>query len=374
MTVPAAPLPSLRSILRAIRTPFDFRNSLWADDPRRLYLFGSGRTALAGGIEGYRRVRGGDSVRIWWPGYICVEALAGFSDVPVSFEFYRLRPDLTPDWERLGPVPSAEHGELQVLVLVHYFGFPSDTTGARRFADEHRMLLVEDAAHLLGMTPGIGSGDMLVFSPWKLLPVPSGGGLVTDAEVAEDLETSGRGDAAGLLGWMVVRFLQRALRRLGISWHGFLGFTALRHSLQSNITPNVSNRMGRFVAHLLQVESQEAERVRENRRRNYRALIEEIKKIKGVRPLFPDLPDGVCPYVFPIVLETPSVPVASRLELAGIPGFVWPELPEAIAVNSDLNREVQDLRDHILLLPVHQDLDDADIKDIVLNVRSAVMG
>ncbi len=374
MTVPAAPLPSARSIFRAIRAPFDFRNSLWADDPRRLYLFGSGRAALASGIEAYRRYRGADRVRVWWPGYICVEALAGLRNAPASFEFYRLRPNLTPDWETLGPVPPPGPGELQVLVLVHYFGFPNDTAGARRFADENRMLLVEDAAHLIGMTPAIGSGDMLIFSPWKLLPVPSGGILVTDSEVAGDLETYGRGDAAGLLGWMVVRFLQRALRRLGISWHGFLRFTALRSSLQSNITPNVVNRMGRFAAHMLQVESEAAERAREDRRRHYRALLEEIKTIPAVRPLFPDLPDGVCPYMFPIVLETPSEPVASRLGLTGVPGFVWPELPQAIAADPNLYREVQDLRDHILLLPVHQDLSDADIEDVVRNVRNGVAG
>ena len=71
-----------------------------------------------------------------------------------------------------------------VFVLVHYVCFPNAAAEARLFCDRHGMVLLEDAAHVLLPSAGIGSGELLVFSLRKLLAVPSGGILVISRDLA----------------------------------------------------------------------------------------------------------------------------------------------------------------------------------------------
>ena len=45
--------------------------------------------------------------------------------------------------------------------------------------------------------------------------------------------------------------------------------------------------------------------IRQRRRRNYRLLAEQLSGLKGLRLLFPKLPENVTPYVLPVYVEQP---------------------------------------------------------------------
>ena len=95
------------------------------------------------------------------------------------------------------------------------------------------------------------------------------------------------------------------------------------------------------------------------RRDNYSALFEKIKKVKQIRPLYNELPDGVCPLYLPVLVEDRDT-VSIRLNEMGImvvqwwagfhKGLDWAEFPEA-----------KYLKEHLLAVPVHQQLTQQNI-------------
>ena len=92
----------------------------------------------------------------------------------------------------------------------------------------------------------------------------------------------------------------------------------------------------------------------EKRRRNYQYLHNALCNIPTFSPLFDGLPDDVCPLSFPAFVKDRNR-WYKALSDKGIlvlgwpgyyPGFDWDEFPEACK-----------LKDNLLTLPVHQDLD-----------------
>lgn len=78
--------------------------------------------------------------------------------------------DVDPETGNLDPasVSAAVGPKTKAIVVVHYAGFPVDMPAMRRLADEHRIALIEDAAHALGARCAgapIGTiGDFGIFS------------------------------------------------------------------------------------------------------------------------------------------------------------------------------------------------------------------
>src|SRR5712692_2848277 len=165
MTLPEPPLPTVRQLLRAL---FPAPNTA-----RSEHCYGTASEALAAAIQAVGRTTA------WFPAYFCNDALRFVRQLPVNLRFYDVQPDLSVDWnafDRLIGTPGSSH----VVVLVHYFGFPNHAESAGAFCKERSIALLEDAAHALDKTPGIGYGSAVIFSPRKLLAVPRGGLLQID--------------------------------------------------------------------------------------------------------------------------------------------------------------------------------------------------
>jgi hypothetical protein len=107
-----------------------------------------------------------------------------------------------------------------------------------------------------------------------------------------------------------------------------------------------------------------------SRRRHYRELERVLGGLPGCRPLFDALPGGVCPWMFPLLVDEPE-PVFARLRAAGVPvtrfAFpLWPGVDEATCpVSSRLSRQV-------LAFPLHQELQAAELSWLAGQVRDAV--
>ena len=66
-----------------------------------------------------------------------------------------------------------------VIINVHFFGFPCKNDLLKQFCLNHNCLFVEDAAHVLKPTDGIGEeGDCVLYSPHKHLPIRDGAVLI----------------------------------------------------------------------------------------------------------------------------------------------------------------------------------------------------
>jgi len=82
----------------------------------------------------------------------------------------------------------------KAIAVLHYGGHPCDMTGVLELAQEHDLVVVEDAAHALGasldgrMCGSIGAAGCFSFFSNKNLPIGEGGMVVTDDDgIAEQI-------------------------------------------------------------------------------------------------------------------------------------------------------------------------------------------
>ena len=364
MSIPAAPLPTLRDILHTLTTT-PYNNGPWARDSQQTSVFGQGRAALAVGIDALGRARNARSVRVWFPGYVCEDALRVLRGRPVDLAFYPVREDLVPDWDCVGG-DGLDSVDLEVFVLVHYFGFPNDGAAARRFCDRREMVLIEDGAHVAGPLAGMGEGDMTFYSPSKILAGPQGGVLAAAPGLVALPATASSGWISGpTIRWLSVRLAQKVFVRLGIPWHGLTGL----EPTGSILGPEHCDR---FTLRMLSVTSRHLAEAIEKRRANYRVMSEGCLGIVGARPFRAELPDEVCPYVFPVLVEDGSARMVQALKESGVPASEWPDLPREVLVRPEEHRVALDMYRRLMLLPVHQSLRPADIRLMVRRLRDVV--
>ena len=111
-------------------------------------------------------------------------------------------------------------------------------------------------------------------------------------------------------------------------------------------------------------------RIAQLRRSHYARLEAAVRDLPGVRPLHPRLPDGACPWVFPLLVDDPE-PLFARLQALGVPLTrfgtpPWQGVDAATCANSAM------LAHHVLALPCHQELTESEIAWLATTLRTAV--
>jgi dTDP-4-amino-4,6-dideoxygalactose transaminase len=104
--------------------------------------------------------------------------------------------------------------------------------------------------------------------------------------------------------------------------------------------------------------------IRRQRRANFTALAELLEQC-GIAP-WRELEDGVCPLFFPLLVKDKAA-AARRLKQAGVIATeLWNEGdPQSAALEGE---GAQFLRRHVLELPIHQDVNEAQIRYIARQV------
>jgi hypothetical protein len=361
MTLPSKPLPTIRSLLKAFINP-PFTGEPWfnrnSEFLTRIYRRGS--LALAAGINAVRKAQGVDSVIIWVPDYFCGESLGPLRSLPVRLQFYQIQEDLTPHWSLIEEQISREQG-MQVLVLVHYFGFPNAGAEARTFCDRHGMILLEDYAHVLRPFEQ-RFGDLLIFSPRKFLAVPSGGVLVYPKDLEPFLEDGSKYlYHKDTFTWVWGRLSQKLLVQLHIPWHKLQLQHFAPHSLGESpaVQSSQSWSCDQYTLRLLGAVEKELNGIILRRRENYLRLKAWVDGLDDqAHPLFPILPDKIIPFQFPLMGTEKIERVISRLRSMGIPASQWPpvNLPPDVLNNQSEHEVAFRTRERLLLLHIHQSL------------------
>jgi perosamine synthetase len=270
----------------------------------------------------------------------------------------------------------------RAIYLIHYLGFPGPAKALRRVCDEHGLLLIEDCAlALLSRSEGewLGStGDAAVFCVYKTLPTPDGGAAVMkhdrlrfDGVLPRPLGTARETAAALFVGFesscrSSVRALARSTRAVR---------RALSRRTQSDwVHVGTQNFVPEDAALLMSpisrriIGGQDFDRVVDARRRNYAQLQDLLRDVSP--PVFPDLPDGVCPLFYPFA-STRKRELWARLRGAGIQSVLfW--LTTDLATRHGEFPEVDTLRQTILELPCHQDMTPGGIERVAATVRTCV--
>lgn len=311
------------------------------------------------------------------PAYHCGTMVEPALWLNAEIAFYRLRSDLHIDLEdaerRIGPNTKA-------LLITHYFGFPQPLESISAFCRRHNLALIEDCAHaFFGQCQGItlgSAGDFSVTSTTKFFPTVEGGLLhskrdtqagccVKNRPVSEQLKKGfdglqtairygrlkGMRPVLALVQWLANR------ARIVPAWR------STDHHGQSQYRwfgPDLVGFSGcLFSQAVLRLSGKGRAAVK--RRENYLYLLRNLGRLSRGRPLYPTLPEGVVPYVFPLLIDFPQQDF-SKLKLEGVPIWRWEELAETDCPVSD------DYRLRLLQLPCHQELRQHELEWLIAQV------
>ncbi|MEO7493607.1 MAG: aminotransferase class I/II-fold pyridoxal phosphate-dependent enzyme, partial [Massilia sp.] len=380
--VPVKPVLSLAAFFHrgARRAP----SILDVGEPK---LVTSGRIAIALALR-EMQVGPGDAVLV--PAFHCasmIEPVIWSGATPV---FYRVKADTSVD---LDDIAAKLDGSVKVLMATNYFGFPQNLTAIRAFCDARGIKLLEDCAHcFLGEHKGqpVGSyGDYAIASSMKFFPIYEGGLLVSNRHslTAVTLHSGGKGfevKAAlnaleesfsyGRLG-LVKLLLRLPMAAKDLVWRQI---KARAPSGVQSLVPGSSEggfsfdpgwlnkRSSGFSRLMLRLVSRP--RMGELRRKNYLKLANALAGLPGCRPLFASLPDGVYPWVFPLVLTNKPQPIFNLLKSQGVPiirfgEYLWPGVDETVCPNTiELSRRV-------MSFACHQELRDEDLDWMITKIK-----
>ena len=349
----------------------------------------SGRVAIAQALK-QMKVGPGDAVLV--PSYHCasmIEPVIWSGATPV---FYRINSDTSVN---LDDVAAKLDGSTKVIMATNYFGFPQDLSAIRAFCDRHGLLMLEDCAHcFLGEHKGkpVGSwGDYAIASSMKFFPIYEGGCLVSARHSldAVHLHSAGIGfeAKAGVNtledGFEYKRLgLVKALLWLPMFLKDFLwGQIKARKAdgVQSfapgssdggfSFDPNwLDKRSSFFSRRMLKAVSRR--RMGALRRKNYLKLYQALSGLPGCRPLFPSLPDGVYPWVFPLLADDAQTFFVT-LKMQGVPiirfgEYLWPGVDASVCASSvDLSRRV-------MSFSCHQELREEEIDWMISKIKDAL--
>ncbi len=343
---------------QAGRAPYPF-----SEAGLRLTHLGRGAVWLA-----LRALGLGPGRRLAMPSFHCGAEVDAARLAGVEVVFYRVAPSLEVDEDDLAKVAAGA----DAVYLISHFGFPLASRPPN-------VLVIEDVAHGMfsdggdGLPLGTGA-DAAVFCPRKSLGVPDGGGVVVAGGVLPPPRPPGRPPAKGvarstvsLLAGRAALSGKAAIREPAVAALAKVS-RADAAAAEGRLTEAVIGEWGMEVADVERAARRPARlterivaglddgtvaRIRDRRRANYAALAEALD------PLCPEayrrLPPGVCPLYLPVRCADRSAAIAGLLTWGVRAIEIWPVAHPLL--DTDGFAELDPLRQELLALPVHQDME-----------------
>ena len=360
-----APLPSFSNLLKSCFISNIDLNELsrpWLVRENDIpYWFSRSTISMLIIIQWYQRLTGKKNPVIWLPDYFCNEPVQFLKEYGYRFNYYHINNSLTPDWSSCESMALKQKPD--IFILVHYFGKCNEARLARRFCDNLKCILVEDAAHVMRPYREIGKyGDFTLYSQHKLFAIPDGSLLVqnnnsqtlkglTDRDPADTFRKiyiSLPKTSPGITKWLLKRVAQKLLpdavwlnknkenqfKSFTISYKPFQSF--LGKQLLCSEVKNIDNYSLR------------------RKKNNFH--------IKKSYKICNDLIDqDYTPYMAMINLRNEE-DANIYFFIKGSPFIKWPDLPKEIESSSDQSSKVKYFRNTHLFIPIHQNINTKAIK------------
>jgi dTDP-4-amino-4,6-dideoxygalactose transaminase len=312
---------------------------------------------------------------VWMPSYHCGMEVRAAADAGLTPRFYRVKKDLTVDEEDLA---CGLRGAPGPVLLIHYFGFPQPgTLSIASLCRQFGVPLVEDCSHAFLSRLGgceLGNfGQAATFSLYKTLGTLDGGALRSDE--AELGRLTGRPFALPTqspqptIAWDAHRKRRRP-------WHSASRFSRNGKQKHETLATKFEERVvmarrrifegewlyGRGISRLSHalVQRLDSAMVLERRRQNYLQLDSLLNGAAGYRPALSELPLETCPLYLPVFVHH-RAEILVRLQAAQVETFIFGMFNHPL-MDPNQFPESRSLREEILCLPVHQNLDERDLK------------
>ncbi len=317
---------------------------------------------------------------IWVPSYFTPAMTAPIEHVRCSVRFYPVTESLEIDMAALKRQFTLD---IRGIVAPHFFGFPQQAMGElRKFCTERSIFILEDCAHgLLGKLDGrrFGEiGDYAITSLSKLFPV-SEGGLLASHHGRIDATIYAPGVKTEMAAWPEA--IERSSRwgRRPPSAPLLAKIGASRSDAPLTHRPTVGELIRETDDRARQeftdafmtagvtratkelVLRTDLNAMAQRRRENFAYFLDSARAWTHARPIFPTLPDGVVPYMFPLELKMPATQLAA-MRAKGVPFTQWNY--EHAAFHTALCPVAARYAASLVHLPVHQDLSDEESERI----------
>ena len=257
--------------------------------------------------------------------------------------------DVDPETFNLDPMAARDvleqREDITAIMPVHLYGLPADMDAFRELAAEFGLQLFEDAAQAHGAkssdykTGSLGDAAAFSFYPTKNMTTGEGGMITTDdteiAERARQVINHGRS---------------------GAYEHEFIGYNYRMTNMQAVIGEDQLDRLPRWI---------------EQRRKNAAQLTRQLKTVSDIRT--PSVPSDRTHafHQYTIVTEDRAT-VQSSLEASNVGyGVYYPKtIPDQPAYGRKSDIPIaRRLTDTVLSLPVHPQVTDDDINEVVRAIR-----
>ncbi|WP_418280221.1 DegT/DnrJ/EryC1/StrS family aminotransferase [Halorubrum sp. DTA98] len=300
------------------------------------------------------------------PGGVTWAVLDGGFDV----RYYPVNPDLslpvTDVADRIDEVDPA------AILFIHYFGFADEGfDGLASLARSRDTLVIEDCARaafgrdhdgrLLGST-----GDVALFCLHKTLPVPNGGLIV--ARHAPVPRPDGRRRERGTIPRVAALAVAHRLR---VPLDPEPTIERVTEATVESVAPEDSGRSPGSLTDrgLARCRPESVQSARYDRYRTLRSLLVDDPALRVVTP---PAPVGASPYGVAALAPDPESRqrYLRALRSRGLPceAFTWPAVYRHDEVRSSSGAET--LRDRLLVLPTHQELDDGTVERMASLIRA----
>ncbi len=326
-------------------------------EERQCYIFSRARHGLFVGVKALGL---GPGTEVLVPAYHHGSEVEALVQAGITCRFYDLgESSLQPDEQELEALLNPR---VRALHLTHFLGLPQDAARWRHWCDERGLMLIEDAAQAwLSAQDGVpvGShGDLSIFCLYKTFGLPDGGAVLSSVPLQQPARKLGPA-------------VSRVVRKHGRRWGWFMeAHRRLRRTREYDPkqdfalgTPMLASST---TTHLLlpRTASQQAQT---RRAANYRFLRERLERF--VPEPFRFLHEGASPFAFPLHLERKKEALV-RLDQHGVEAAsLWP-VPHPSLSPARFPRSTV-LRENVIRLPVHQDLEVPELERIVRAVLAA---
>jgi dTDP-4-amino-4,6-dideoxygalactose transaminase len=331
----------------------------------------------------FRHLGLGPDAPVLVPSYHSGSEIEAIRAAGASLRFYSINRRLEPDLDEIAHLCRREPRP-RVLFAIHFLGWPQPIEALAALCRENDLILVEDCAlAMLSERRGrpLGSfGNYAVFCLYKTVPVPNGGLLVQNRDVIGALERLklGRGGLISVTGRICDLLLER-------SHNGSNHFRGAAMVFKRGIGKGLSalnvartpvgdmgfdiNSVDLAISGLSQrlLQRFNYDEVRRKRRENFLAL---QSRLAG-KATFVEKPlqDGICPLFFPLLVADKSS-AAAALRDRGIGALeFWNTSP----ARTDAD-DVAFLRQHVLELPIHQDVTPEQVSYMAEQVLNLGLG
>jgi len=166
------------------------RSAIAKDLDGEVALFSSGRDALLALLRALQLTPGAEVIIQAYTCVVVPNAVQAANGVPIYADIDRKTLNLDP-----AAVKRAITHRTRAVICQHTFGIPSDIEALRTICDEHKILLIEDCAHIIPDRSGpeaIGKkGDAMILSFGRdkaISSISGGAALVRNEELADALQ------------------------------------------------------------------------------------------------------------------------------------------------------------------------------------------